>query len=183
MGTTESEQTTVATKYETTRFGLIEVLSSEILVFPEGLLGFNQYHRYILINEPEQAPFLWLQSLDEPDLAFVVIDPFFFFPGYEIGVKSHELTAIQLDDLSQASVLTIVTVPGDPMNITTNLRGPVVINSARKLAKQLVLIDDRYHTKHFLLRDIPPGLATPPGKNNAGTETESSAGEGTKPSP
>jgi len=172
MGATDSGSATASIKYSTTRFGEIEVLPSDVLTFPEGLLGFNQYHRFVLLKDPEQHPFLWLQALEEPDLAFVVIDPFLFFPGYEIQVKSHELSTIQLEDLRKATVLTIVTVPDDPMNLTTNLRGPLVINSEKNVVKQLVLIDDRYHTKHYLLKEIPPELATPPGEapSNAGSE-------------
>ena len=65
---------------------------------------------------------------------------------------------LDLDDISNATILTIVVIPLNPMDITTNLRGPLVINPQNNKAKQLVLIDDRYHTKHLLLRDVPPEL-------------------------
>ncbi|RJP18287.1 MAG: flagellar assembly protein FliW [Candidatus Omnitrophota bacterium] len=165
MCTTQSEQSATQ-KYFTTRFGEIEIFASEIITLPEGLLGFNQLHRYVLLKDPEQAPFLWFQALDDPDVAFVVVDPFIFFPGYEIQVKPWELSTIQLDDLTKATVLTIVTIPPNPENLTSNLRGPLVVNSEKNLGKQLVLIDDRYHTKHFLLKDIPSYLATPPVMRN-----------------
>lgn len=149
--------------YATTRFGEIEVAESEVLYLPEGLLGFQSLTRYTLIKAPEQEPFLWLQSLEDANLAFVVVDPFIFFPGFDIQVKAHELSTIRLRDVSQATVLTIVTIPQDkPMDLTTNLRGPLVLNIEEKLGKQLVLIDDNFHTKHYLLRDIPPYLAAPP---------------------
>ncbi len=163
MNSTQSDQSATTQKFHTARFGEVEISPSEIITLPEGLLGFNHIHRYVLLKDPEQAPFLWFQSLDDPDLAFVVVDPFIFFPGYEIQVKPMELATIQLDDLTKATVLTIVTIPPDPMNLTANLRGPLVINSEKNIGKQLVLIDDRYHTKHFLLKDIPPELAAPPG--------------------
>lgn len=148
-------------EFETTRFGSISIPDSDVLNLPEGLVGFNLYHRFTILKDPEQEPFLWLQSLDEPDLAFVVVNPFLFFPGYEIKVKNSELAGIDLDDLAKAEVLTIVTIPSNPMDLTTNLRGPLVVNVEGKVAKQFVLIDDRYNTKHFLLHDIPPELAAP----------------------
>ncbi|MDP8246462.1 MAG: flagellar assembly protein FliW [Candidatus Hinthialibacter antarcticus] len=148
-------------EFETTRFGSITIPETDVLDLPEGLVGFNLYHRFTILKDPEQEPFLWLQSLNEPDLAFVVVNPFLFFPGYEIKVKNSDLASIGLDDLAKAEVLTIVTIPTNPMDLTTNLRGPMVVNVEDKVAKQFVLIDDRYNTKHFLLHDIPPELAAP----------------------
>ncbi|MEW6236158.1 MAG: flagellar assembly protein FliW [Candidatus Omnitrophota bacterium] len=155
-----------AYKLLTTRFGEIEVRPSDIVTLPEGLLGFNLFRRYIVLEDPEQAPFLWLQSVDEPDLAFVIVDPFLFFPGYEVQVKPQELSSVQVEDIAKAKILTIVTIPPNPMELTANLRGPLVFNVEAKLAKQLVLIDDRYNTKHSLLKDIPPYLASPPEKKS-----------------
>ncbi|MBZ0255347.1 flagellar assembly protein FliW, partial [bacterium] len=97
--------------FDTTRFGSIEIPESDILTLPEGLVGFNLYRRFTILKDPEQEPFLWLQSLDEPDLAFVVVNPLLFFPGYDIKVKRSELSNIDLEDLSKAEVLTIVTIP------------------------------------------------------------------------
>jgi len=156
-----------AVKLPTTRFGEIDVRPADIVTLPEGLLGFNQFRRYIVLEDPEQAPFLWLQSADESDLAFVIVDPFLFFPGYEVQVKPQELSSIQVEDISKAKILTIVTIPPNPMELTANLRGPLVFNVEAKLAKQLVLIDDRYNTKHSLLKDIPSYLASPPEKNSS----------------
>lgn len=163
MTIADSGKTAAAKKFTTTRFGEIEVRDEEIILFPEGLLGFNQFHRFVLIKDPSQEPFLWLQAMDDPDLAFVIVDPFLFFPGYDIQVKTHELQSIQIEDVTQATVLTIVTIPADPADISANLRGPLVFNMQKNLGKQLVLIDDRYATRHYMLRDIPPNLANPPG--------------------
>ncbi len=168
MDNANSQQHTAGKKFITSRFGEVEVNPSEVIFMPEGLLGFNQYRDYILLEDQQQAPFLWLQSVEEPDLAFVVVDPFLFFPGYQVQVKPQELASIQLDDVANAKILSIVTVPADPMDLTANLRGPLVFNVEKKMAKQLVLIDDRYTTKHYLLKDISPDLANPPANITAG---------------
>jgi flagellar assembly factor FliW len=149
-------------KIQTLRFGELEITESDIITTDEGLLGFPEAHRYVLVSDPRQSPFLWLQSADEPDLAFVIVNPLIFFPGYQVSAKPEELGSLGLDEISQATILTIVVIPPDPMDITTNLRGPLIINPENNKAKQLVLVDDRYHTKHFLLRDIPPELAGAP---------------------
>lgn len=161
MGTTPPSSPAPLIQFLSARFGEIELDASELLWIPQGLLGFTPLHRYAILKDPEEAPFLWLQSVDLPELAFVIVDPFLFFPGYEIQVKAHELEDIQLDDITKATVLTIVTVPENPMELTANLRGPLLINTEKRLAKQFVLIDDRYKTKHFLLKEIPPELAQP----------------------
>ncbi len=161
IGMNTSNSSGAMIEFETTRFGSITIPDTDVLELPEGLVGFNLYNRFTILKDPEQEPFLWLQSLDESDLAFVVVNPFLFFPGYEINVKRSDLASIGLEDIAGAEVLSIVTIPTNPMDLTANLRGPLVVNVNGKVGKQFVLIDDRYHTKHFLLHDIPPELANP----------------------
>ncbi len=156
---TEAENTIIV---QTTRFGQIEVKEEEAITMDGGLLGFAGLTRFVLINNPEQAPFLWLQCLDDGSLAFVVTDPFVFFPGYKIYVKKEDLEPLGLSKIDEATILTIVTIPINPHDITANLRGPLVFNVDERIGKQIVLVDDRYHTKHFLLHDIPEELGGGP---------------------
>ena len=158
----ESNTDTAVVKIETHRFGELEVKESDVITMEEGILGFPEFHRYVLTSNPDHSPFMWLQCVDDPELAFVVVDPFLFFPGYQVLIKPDEIKPLGLKSISDATILTIVVIPLNPMDITTNLRGPLVINPENNNAKQIVLIDDRYHTKHFLLHDIPPELAAAP---------------------
>lgn len=180
MGPMKPDQTNDAIRFLSARFGEIELPASEILEIPEGLLGFGHLRRYAILKDPEEDPFLWLQSVDVADLAFVIVDPFIFFPGYEIQVKTSELEAIQLEDIAKANVLAIVTVPENPMELTANLRGPLIVNTEARLGKQFVLIDDRYFTKHPLLKDIPPYLAAPPQESKGPANVSNSGGTGTR---
>ena len=153
---------------KSSRFGEIAVDPEEVIVILGGLLGFSGLERFVLINNPEQAPFMWLQCLDDGELAFVVVDPYVFFPGYKIAAKRDEVEPLGLSRIEEATVLSIVTIPLNPNDITANLRGPLIFNVATRIGKQLVLIDDRYHTKHYLLREIPEELAgVPPQATNA----------------
>ncbi|MBI2898722.1 MAG: flagellar assembly protein FliW [Planctomycetes bacterium] len=136
-------------KISTTRFGEIEVAEGQVYAFPEGILGFADLKRYAVFA-PKAGPFQWLQSAEMPSLAFVVTDPSMFFPDYRVQVRPEDLAAIRLSDTAQGVVLVILTVPRDPKEITANLVGPLVFNAAEKLARQMVLADPKYATKHRL---------------------------------
>jgi flagellar assembly factor FliW len=135
---------------ETTRFGPIEVEESRIMTFPEGLLGFPQNQRFALIQTSPDPVFFWMQSVDDPALAFVVCDPLNFVDDYQVPVRADDMELLGLESLKDSQVLVIVNkVNGD---LTANLLGPLVIGAQSLLAKQMVLSDKRYSTRHHLLR-------------------------------
>lgn len=136
--------------YQTSRFGTIDVPEEEIINFPEGILGFSGMRRFCLIDIDNQRPFMWLQSLENPALAFVCVDPALFFPDYRIPVKAIELAGAEIENPEDAVVYVFLVVPSDPAKITANLQGPVVINRMTRVAKQLVLMDTPYTTRHFI---------------------------------
>ena len=143
------------TTYTTSRFGEIQVNEEkDIIVLPEGLIGFAQHKRFVLLEDPEQEPFLWFQSLDDPNLAFVLVDPLLFFPDYKVQVPKEDVALLGIEEPKDARVLVLVVVDEDPAKITANLKGPVVLNPRDLNAKQVVLMDDRYHTQHRLLEQI-----------------------------
>jgi flagellar assembly factor FliW len=137
---------------ESTRFGSFEVESRRTLRFREGLLGFPDSSTYVLI-EVEDSPYVWLQSVDEPDVAFLATSPFDFFPSYDLELSDEVQGLLEIDDPSQVEVLTLLTVHrvGDePQTITANLLGPIVINVESRRAHQLVLDDADYSTRQPL---------------------------------
>lgn len=140
---------------ETTRFGAIDVENSSVIEFPEGLLGFGECKRYVLLDHPGgNGPFEWLQSTERPEIAFCVIDPVQFKPDYRIAVKQHELAGIRIKSIEDGVVRVILVIPrGDPMSMTANLQGPVVINKKEMLARQLVLSGGHYTTRYRLFPD------------------------------
>lgn len=137
-------------KIKTSRFGEIEVGDDQVVMFPEGILGFSDIKTYATVEQPATHPLRWLQSAEFPTLAFLIVDPRLFFPDYVVRVRSEDLMAIKLDQVEEGDVWVIVTVPPNPMEMTANLLGPLVINLRDRLGKQLVLIDSRYKTKHRL---------------------------------
>jgi flagellar assembly factor FliW len=139
---------------QTSRFGQLEVNPERFIVFEEGVLGFPQQHEYALVQTGEGSGFYWLQAVRRPDLAFVVCDPRLFVLDYQVPVKLEELQGIDLTDPNNAQVFVIVNKVGDLL--TGNLQGPLVINVATRKARQLVLSDKRYSTRHPLIRISKP---------------------------
>jgi len=137
---------------KTRNFGSINVRSDQIIYLEPGLLGFTQYHRYILIEHNREAPFLWLQCLDKPDLAFVVLDPRILVPDYQPGPLAQVTQELEVERPEDLKMLVILTIPpGKPQEMTANLMGPVVINLKTRQGKQLVLEDSQYNHKHRVL--------------------------------
>ncbi len=139
---------------ETSRFGQLEVDETRLICFEEGVLGFPTEKKYALIQTGEGSGFYWLQSVEVRDLAFVVCDPRLFVPDYQVPVKAEELQTLGLDDPSQGQVFVIVNKVDDLL--TGNFQGPVVVNVENRKARQLVLSDKRYSTRHPLMRIPKP---------------------------
>ncbi len=135
-------------RLNSTRFGELEVPPDRIITFPQGLIGFGDVRRFMLVENPGGGPFRWLQAVDFPDLAFVITDPKIFFPDYTVSVKEEDLRSIGIADPAQGVVVVILVVPRDPRGITANLQGPIVINLRDRLARQLVLDVAGYTTRH-----------------------------------
>jgi flagellar assembly factor FliW len=134
------------------RFGLISVREDQIIVLTPGLLGFSQFQRYVLIEHQQESPFLWLQSVDNPDLAFVLIDPLHIVPGYHPGPLTEIMKDLEAEKLDDLKILVILTIPpGQPQEMTANLMGPVVINLKNRRGKQLIIEDPGYSHKYRIL--------------------------------
>lgn len=132
-----------------TRFGTFEVDDSRALVFAQGLLGFPASTTYVVV-EVEDTPYVWLQSVDEEDVAFLATSPFLFFPGYDLELGDDEQKAIEVDQPDQVEVLALLTIhrAGEqPESITANLLGPIVVNTESRRAIQLVLDNPDYTTR------------------------------------
>ncbi|MGC9034255.1 MAG: flagellar assembly protein FliW [Verrucomicrobiia bacterium] len=122
-----------------------------IITLPLGLLGFEQTKRYMLIADPDEAPFMWLQMVDEPRKSFIVIQPNTFLEKYEPELSDEDVRFLGLTSPEDAVVLNIVTVRGQN-NATVNLKGPIVINRNTLIGKQVVPLNATdYSVQHPLL--------------------------------
>jgi flagellar assembly factor FliW len=138
-------------KFKTSRFGEIQVDPAKVVTLPHGMIGFPHQHRFVLVHHKEGSPFHWLQSIEQSDLAFVVVAPLIFDPQYQVALGSSETKLLQVEDAKDIQVWVVVTIPhGRPNNITANLKAPVVINLASRLGAQVILDDPKYGVKHNL---------------------------------
>lgn len=142
----------------TTRFGVVQIAEDRVITFPKGLLGFSQCKRYCLLEPGEDACFFWLQSLEEPGLAFVVTDPSLFVPDYSVPIRPEQMADMKMDKLEDAQVFVIVNKV--EQQLTGNLQGPLVVNTATREGEQMVLAEKRWTTRHPLLRVGEPARAT-----------------------
>ncbi len=139
----------------TTRFGTIEVQEDEVVTLVDGLLGFSECSRFTLIDDEAGEPFKWMQSLEEPSLAFVVIDPAPILTEYHFSVKKDQIKAIETTQVEDLQVYVIVTMASEVLDVTVNLQGPIVINTQNRMGLQLVLNDPKFNTRHTLFTDQP----------------------------
>ncbi|MCR5286039.1 MAG: flagellar assembly protein FliW [Treponema sp.] len=126
--------------------GKIEISEENLLTIPEGLFGFEDFTKFALVNS-DYEPFIWLQSTENPNLAFLIVDPFLISSNYETDIDDDTLAKIGIEKPEDIIIMTIVTVPSDGSPITANFQGPIVINKKNHQCLQVVLADNRWTTK------------------------------------
>lgn len=137
-------------QFRSERFGFVEYDETEVLRFPQGLVGFPDMTRFFLHADEQVAPLAWLQSLDDAGLAFLICDPFMFFADYEVRVKLPAALRQQMGESADLRVLAIVTIQPDFAKSTVNLLGPLVLNARTRNAWQVILDDEELSTRHRL---------------------------------
>ncbi len=120
----------MAVRFESVRFGSVEIAEDELIDFPLGLVGLPG-RGYALLDRNPGTDFRWLHSTEDAALALPVVPPSAFFADFELRVGSEELEASGIADLAAASVYVTVRAAPDPREITANLRAPIVICEGR----------------------------------------------------
>ncbi|SES84357.1 flagellar assembly factor FliW [Natronincola peptidivorans] len=139
----------------TKHFGEINIEEEKTLHFPDGLPGFEKLTKFIILQNPDEGvPFHWLQSTEEGELAFVIVNPFIFIADYDFEISQRTIEKLDIQTPEDVSIFTIVIVPEDINKMTANLRAPIIINTKNNKAKQIVLDDDKYHAKHYIIEEL-----------------------------
>lgn len=141
-------------KIETNRFGTITISEDEIVQFEEGLLGFEAYHKYVVLNTEDGSPFRWLQSVDDGNLAFVIIEPLSFMLEYDLEIPDEDQAALSLERAEDVVIYAIVSIPDNPQDMTANLQGPVVINAKDKKGRQIISTNSRHSVRVHILNEM-----------------------------
>ena len=129
-----------------TRFGEVEYDPDNLLHFPAGLIGLPNLHHFIVMPNKKEGPLFWIQSIDDPDIAFVLTDPTNFFLDYQLAPEDSERKNLNIDNDDEFFILSVVTVPPD-QNLTLNLAAPILFAPKTNRAMQVILENSPYSTK------------------------------------
>jgi flagellar assembly factor FliW len=140
---------------QTSRFGVLDVPEDLVITFPEGIIGFEQCRRYVILHNDDRSDFRWLQSLDSPSIAFPILNPNTFRPDYAPTISDIDAVLLGLTETCPMLGFTIVTIPANnPRGMTANLLAPLVINPETHEGKQVIVQDEGFATRHSVLEEI-----------------------------
>ena len=125
-------------QYSTSRFGTIETSEGQELRIKGGLFGFTNLSKYIIIHQRSQGPFVWLQSLERPELAFPLIDPHLIYPDYVLEISREEADEIGIDNENDVKIFVLVAMQAGNKRLQLNMQGPLIINQKNSQAMQFV---------------------------------------------
>lgn len=140
-------------KINTRQFGEVDIDEDKIINIPLGVPGFRDKKRFVFLQKEETVPFFLFQSMDDPNLSFVVLDPVTVFPEYTIERSDIERMVEWDLGNDEISCFIIVTIPnGNPEEMTGNFMAPLVINNGKKEGLQLILQNSTYSHQQKLLQ-------------------------------
>jgi flagellar assembly factor FliW len=134
-------------KVKSSRFGELEVAESSIILIPSGLIGFPRFTKFVMFEH--KPPFSWLHSIEDENLAFVVVDGFEFGKEYDVRPPLNDKDC-DFTSEDEFALLVVVTVRSDPRMTTVNLKAPVFVNMRNRTGVQIIIDDARFSTRHPL---------------------------------
>lgn len=135
----------IITKY----FSNMQYSEDEVIIFKDGIFGFPDYKKYIIIRfDNKNDSLLCLQSIDEVNIAFVMINPYKFINEYNIILSDADYADLEISEPDNILVYNICVVNDTILESTANLKCPILVNSRARLAKQIILEDNSYTFKY-----------------------------------
>ncbi len=129
-----------------TRFGEVEYDPENLLHFPAGMIGLPTLHDFLVMPNKKEGPLFWIQSIDDPDIAFVLTDPSNFFLDYRVTPDFSERASLKIEENDECFNLVVVTVPPD-QKITLNLAAPILFSPKTNRAIQVILEKTNFQSK------------------------------------
>ncbi|CAN7152516.1 flagellar assembly protein FliW [Paenibacillus sp. LjRoot153] len=139
----------------TLQFGELTIAEHEVFTFPQGIPGFEQNVRYIFIQPDVESPFIFLQCVDNGNLALLLTNPFEFFPDYDMELSDSVVIELGIESKEDVAVWTVVSVGEQLEEATLNLLAPIIVNVNTRLGKQVILHGSSYNAKHKLMQSVP----------------------------
>ncbi|HHT9107025.1 MAG TPA: flagellar assembly protein FliW [Candidatus Wunengus sp. YC64] len=146
------KESSTVVKLSTSNFGNLSIEKENIITFEQGLLGFEELKQFAIIAVEECLPFEWLVSLEDPMVAFPILNPTLFFSDYKPSLSKDDLVLLNIKKEKDVEMFCIVTLGKKPEDVTLNLKGPILINMKNKMGKQVVLTEDYYSLNQQLIR-------------------------------
>ncbi|GAQ24371.1 flagellar assembly factor FliW [Tepidanaerobacter syntrophicus] len=122
----------------------------KVITFLNGILGLEDYKKYIILDHPESDVIKWIQSVDEPQIALPVVNPYSFYPDYAPEISEEDLKRLKISSAEEALALCVITISQDTSTITVNLKAPIIINVSERLADQLIAENADYSIRQPL---------------------------------
>lgn len=144
----------------TSRFGEVTFTDADVFEFPWGLPGFSDLRRFLALSLAEQPNFVWLQSVDSPEIALPAGDPWQIFPDYEPRMPAYATEALELSSAEDFTVLCVVVVGKDAQEMTMNLMAPIILNLKTRRARQVMLENSPYSVRTVIPRKQPQEQGT-----------------------
>ena len=141
-------------KVNTSRFGELQVKSEDTIIFSEGLLGFEKLTKFFVVDPGDSTLILWLQSTDDPSIAFPIIEPKIFKPDYVAKLLPADMNSVELVNINNAKIYSILTIPSHITTMSANLKAPIVINNEKNIARQIVLQDNKLSVKYEMYKEL-----------------------------
>jgi flagellar assembly factor FliW len=147
---------------QTSRFGSVNLQDDDVIDFPEGVLGFNHLRKFVLLDDPNDEIFAWLQSCELPQIAFPVLEPELFAQNYQVVLTKHDLESLGLQKQEKIRAFSIITIPENPTEMTANLKAPVIINIEKRCARQIVLQDNNLAIREPIFANLQRRVVSNP---------------------
>lgn len=128
-------------EFQTTRFGKLSIRQDETIIFPQGLIGFEHHTKWAILADESNDSVGWLQSMEQADLAFAVVSPRRYVPGYKVRISPEQATSLKLDAGMETFVLVIVSRENSLVSV--NLRAPLLVNLSLQLGRQVITTDEQ----------------------------------------
>ena len=123
-------------------------------------LGFENLTQFFIVDPGDDTLIMWLQSLEDGSIAFPIIEPQVFQEGYDLELLPSELRSLEMENIEDAKVYSILTIPKDVTQISANLKAPIVINGAKNIARQIVLQNNKLSVRHGMYRELKMHIIT-----------------------
>lgn len=139
---------------KTRNFGEVDIDENDIYTFDNGIPAFEYLRKFVVLNREDNSPFIWLQSVEEADISFIMMDVYNILPDYNPIVYEDELNKLGEIGDDDLKIYNIVVIPETVSKMSVNLKAPVVINLKTKKGRQMIVKNEEYSVKYYFYEEL-----------------------------